>query len=70
MDVAFTQDPTTQHKHQCGSTSLGIPALDLGCGFEWEHSGNKPRNSAEYCKRHRCPRCGKGPWYFVIDIHH
>lgn len=59
------------HWHKCGlhlteaqgrDPSLD-PALTIeGCGYEWEHE-RIFISGADYAARHRCPKCGKGPWY-------
>jgi hypothetical protein len=57
------------HKHRCG-LHLGVferderfdpPLAVPGCGYEWEHE-RIFLNSDDYANRHRCPRCGAGPW--------
>lgn len=57
------------HKHRCGyhlPTELRSrgdpPAIEQGCGFEWEHE-RVFKSPEDYARRHMCPHCGVGPWY-------
>lgn len=59
------------HWHKCGlhlTDAQGRdekldPALSVdGCGYEWEHE-RIFLSELDYATRHRCPRCGAGPWY-------
>jgi hypothetical protein len=50
------------HKHKCGLTILG-QLKDYGCGHVWEHETTENW----YMKDHYCPRCGKGPFTFLLE---
>lgn len=68
---------TDIHTHRCGwhlrapFRNDKDPALSVtGCGFEWTHE-RIVLNPTDYEARHRCPRCGEGPWYArVLEARH
>lgn len=57
------------HQHQCGLITVdekGTTQLldDIGCHHVWEHSNGEPREPlSSQARRHKCPKCGQGPWY-------
>lgn len=65
---AFTQDPLIPHYHQCGRITDGmIPGY--GCGHVWQHRDEtKVKSGKVSIRKHLCPECGKGPWYYVLSI--
>jgi len=63
---AFTQDPTLPHYHQCGRLAGGL-LPDFGCRHVWQHAAEPTKNYVKYSTQHKCPLCGKGPWYYVLS---
>lgn len=68
ISIAFTQDPTALHYHQCGRIIEGM-VKDYGCGHVWQHRGeSKVKTGKVSIRHHLCPECGKGPWYYVLSV--
>lgn len=59
----------SNHKHQCGRITIyehGQTILledGYGCQHIWEHQEAPGETLAEKVARHKCPNCGRGPWY-------
>jgi hypothetical protein len=56
------------HTHKCGHTDIYESALtglepEDGCGHTWKHNGKDAESDCDNYRMHRCPKCGKGPWY-------
>lgn len=65
-DTVFTQDPTAPHYHQCGRTIFGMMD-NFGCGHLWNHRC-LTNSDQKRVDSHKCPKCGRGPWYYVLSI--
>lgn len=63
-DPAFTQDDTTPHSHKCGLISGDVLLPDYGCGHVWAHVGDPAIHLR--VENHKCPKCGRGPWYHLF----
>lgn len=66
--VAFTQDPTEAHFHQCGRITDGL-VEGYGCNHVWMHKAVSPVKTGRVSVAdHMCPECGAGPWYYVLSV--
>src|SRR5687767_5214921 len=57
------------HKHQCGLITVDEKGTTLlledgyGCHHVWEHNPQGGLLLLEKVAQHKCPKCGRGPWY-------
>lgn len=54
----------TSHPHRCGEGKDGFDST-RGCGHVWDHPRVDSSPDAVHARNHICPKCGKGPWYYI-----
>lgn len=62
LEVSGPSD--TMHPHRCGEGQDGFDST-RGCGHIWDHPRVDSSPDHVHARNHICPKCGKGPWYYV-----